>query len=147
MAYPGAMLAGAPPSALCSAARVLGRGGAMAPSEKMNVGVVGIGTRGGFDLKEVANLQHNIVAVCDVDWRTAKGRQYATAYETAAGFPNAKRYSDWRIMLQEQDKALDAVLVATADHSHALIALHAMKMGKHVSPRSRSATRLRKLAS
>jgi len=112
--------------------RVLGRGGAMAPSEKMNVGVVGIGTRGGFDLKEIANLQHNIVAVCDVDWRTAKGRQYPTAFENAAGFPNAKRYSDWRIMLQEQDKALDAVLVATADHCHALIALHAMKMGKHV---------------
>jgi predicted dehydrogenase len=112
--------------------RVLGRGGAVPPSEKLNVAFVGIGTRGSFDLREMANLGHNVVAICDVDWRPLKDRQYPTAIEIAANYPNAKRYDDWRIMLQEQDKNIDAVLVATADHSHAVVSLTAMKMGKHV---------------
>ena len=66
--------------------RVLGRAGALAPSEKLNVAFVGIGTRGSFDLREMANLQHNVVALCDVDWRPLEGREYPTAIEIAALF-------------------------------------------------------------
>jgi predicted dehydrogenase len=112
--------------------RVLGRGGAVPPSDKLNVAFVGIGTRGSFDLREMANLQHNVVALCDVDWRPLEGREYPTAIEIVANYPKAKRYDDWRVMLQEQDKNIDAVVVATANHSHAVVAINAMKMGKHV---------------
>jgi len=58
--------------------RVLGRGGAVPPSDKLNVAFIGIGTRGSFDLREMANLQHNVVALCDVDWRPLEGREYPT---------------------------------------------------------------------
>ena len=112
-------------------ARVLGRDGP-APSEKLNIAFAGIGTRGSYNLRELDNLQHNVVAVCDVDWRALPGRQYPTAIEIAPKYPKAKRYTDWRVMLQEQEKDIDAVVVATANHTHALIALTAMKMGKHV---------------
>ena len=112
--------------------RVLGRGGAVPPSDKLNVAFIGIGTRGSFDLREMANLQHNVVALCDVDWRPLEGREYPTAIEIAADYPKAKRYDDWRIMLQEQDKNIDAVVVSPPNHSHAVAAITAMKMGKHV---------------
>ena len=112
--------------------RVLGRAGAVAPSDKLNVAFVGIGTRGSFDLREIANLQHNVVALCDVDWRPLEGREYPTAIEIAADYPKAKRYDDWRKMLEEQDKSIDAVVVASTNHTHAVVSLTAMKMGKHV---------------
>ena len=112
--------------------RVLGRGGAVPPSEKLNVACCGIGTRGSFDLREIANLGHNVAAICDVDWRPLKGRQYPTPIEMLPAFPKAKRYDDWRILLHEEEKNIDAVLVATPDHTHAVISLTAMKMGKHV---------------
>ena len=112
--------------------RVLGRGGALAPSEKLNLAFAGIGTRGSFNLRELDTLQHNVVALCDVDWRALTGREYPMAIEIAAKYPKAKRYDDWRIMLQEQDKNIDGVVVATANHTHAVISLTAMKMGKHV---------------
>jgi len=112
--------------------RVLGRAGFLAPSEKLNVAFVGIGRRGSYDLREVANLQHNVVALCDVDWRKLEGQQYPLAVEMLEQFPKARRYDDWRIMLQEEAKNIDAVLVASADHTHAAISIAAMKMGKHV---------------
>jgi predicted dehydrogenase len=112
--------------------RVLGRAGFAAPSEKLNVAFVGIGTRGSFDLREMANLQHNVVALCDVDWRPLEGREYPTAIEISADYPKAKRYDDWRKMLEEQDKSIDAVVVASTNHTHAVVSLTAMKMGKHV---------------
>lgn len=66
----------------------------------------------------------NIVALCDVDWKYAKN--------TFDRYPNAKRYWDYRKMLDEMGKDIDAVLVATADHTHCLIAADAITMGKHV---------------
>ena len=65
----------------------------------------------------------NIVALCDVDSGYAAG--------TFNKFPSAKRYTDFRVMLDQQ-KDIDAVIVATPDHSHAMIALAAMQRGKHV---------------
>ncbi|WP_010422795.1 Gfo/Idh/MocA family oxidoreductase [Anaerophaga thermohalophila] len=98
---------------------VLGR---RAPSDKLNIAGVGVGGRGFAVLKELES--ENIVALCDVDWRYAK-----KAFDY---FPKAKKYWDWRKMLDEMGDSIDAVVVATADHTHALIAAHAITMGKHV---------------
>jgi hypothetical protein len=96
--------------------------GHKAPSDKLNIAGVGVGGRGFGVLKGMES--ENIVALCDVDWRYS---QKVFDY-----FPNAKKYWDWRIMFEEMGKSIDAVVVATADHSHATIAAHAMTMGKHV---------------
>ena len=65
-----------------------------------------------------------MVALCDVDWKFAKPVFDAN--------PNAKKYWDWRKMYDEMGKSIDAVIVATADHTHAIIAASAMTLGKHV---------------
>jgi hypothetical protein len=103
---------------------VLGKSfGHAAPSDKLNIAVVGIGGMGNANLKAVRPTE-NIVALCDVDWKYA-----GPVFEEN---PNAKRYWDWRKMYDEMGKSIDAVIVATADHTHAIIAATAMTMGKHV---------------
>jgi len=91
-------------------------------NDKLNIAGVGVGGRGFGVLKAVES--ENIVALCDVDWKYAKG-----CFEY---FPKAKRYWDWRKMLDEMGNDIDAVVVATADHTHAIIAATAITMGKHV---------------
>ncbi|HOK26514.1 MAG TPA: Gfo/Idh/MocA family oxidoreductase [Bacteroidales bacterium] len=93
------------------------------PSDKLNIACVGIGGMGNSNLRNVAPTE-NIVALCDVDWEYSK-----KVFET---YPNAKRYWDWRKMFDEMGKSIDAVIVATADHTHAIIAAHAITLGKHV---------------
>ncbi|HWC99912.1 MAG TPA: Gfo/Idh/MocA family oxidoreductase [Candidatus Sulfopaludibacter sp.] len=110
-------------------ARVLGRGGATPPSEKLNIAMIGTGGRGAVSLRNLTD--HNIVALCDVDWRT-ESRSEFPAGKMAAQYPQAKRFDDYRIMLAEMDKSIDAVVVATADHSHAHASIAAMRMKKHV---------------
>ena len=96
--------------------------GHVAPSDKLNI--VGIGV-GGMGLGNLKNLKsQNIVGLCDVDWKYAKG-----AFDT---FPKAKKYWDWRKMYDEMENEFDGVVIATADHTHAITAAHAMTMGKHV---------------
>jgi len=97
--------------------------GRKAPSDKLNIAVVGIGGMGNSNLMHVAPTE-NIVALCDVDWGYAK--------KVFAANPNAKAYWDWRKMYDEIGKSIDAVIVATADHSHAGVAANAITMGKHV---------------
>ena len=97
--------------------------GHRAPSDKLNIAVVGIGGMGNSNLRAVAPTE-NIVALCDVDWGYSK--------KVFEAHPNAKRYWDWRKMYDEMGKSIDAVIVATADHTHAIIAAHAMTLGKHV---------------
>jgi len=97
--------------------------GKRAPSDKLNIAVVGIGGMGNSNLKAVKGTE-NIVALCDVDWAYSKN--------VFAENPNAKAYWDWRKMYDEMGKSIDAVIVATADHSHAIIAATAMTLGKHV---------------
>ena len=93
----------------------------VSPNEKLNVGVVGCGGKGGSDLRFCSS--ENIVALCDVsDSATARAKE---------SFPNAKIYRDYREML-EKEKSLDAVDIATPDHMHAVIAANAIKLGKHV---------------
>ena len=92
------------------------------PNEKLNIAVVGCGGRGADDLKGVST--ENIVALCDCDSRNA-----AVSFKQ---YPNAKKYSDWRKMLDAEHNNIDAVVVATPDHNHAIVSVHAMKLGKHV---------------
>ncbi len=97
--------------------------GQTAPSDMVNVAGVGIGGRGGAVLRELGPGA-NIVALCDTDWGYAKS--------TMDRYPTAKRYWDYRKMLDEMPGDIDAVVVGTADHTHALVASSAMALGKHV---------------
>ncbi|NLT77489.1 MAG: Gfo/Idh/MocA family oxidoreductase [Planctomycetes bacterium] len=100
---------------------VLGGPGHVPPSEKLNIAGIGIGGRGEGDLDEVGS--ENIVALCDVDEAYA-GRVFAK-------YPKARKWRDFRTMLDEQ-KDIDAVVIATPDHTHAVIAMAAIRRGKHV---------------
>ena len=96
--------------------------GYKAPSDKMNIVGIGVGGKGYPNL--VGMNTENIIGLCDVDWK------YATrCFEE---FPNAKRYYDWRKMFDELGDSMDGVMIATADHTHAIIAATALTMDKHV---------------
>src|SRR4030042_217652 len=91
-------------------------------NEKLNVAGIGIGGRGAADVNGVGETE-NIVALCDVDEKHAA--------ETFEREPQAKRYKDFRKMLDEMQNKIDAVVVGTPDHTHAVAAVMAMKLGKH----------------
>ena len=82
---------------------------------------MGVGGQGGLDLDEVKD--QNIVALVDVDW--------AYAAHTFDKHPQAKKYKDFREML-DREKGIDAVVVGTPDHNHAIVSMAAIKRGKHV---------------
>jgi len=105
-------------SAAIVPSRVLG---AEAPGNKLNIAAVGVGGMGAANLKACEG--ENIVALCDVD------SDYAA--KTFALYPNAKAYKDYRVML-EKEKGIDAVVIATPDHTHAVITMAALQAGKHV---------------
>ena len=96
----------------------------LSQNDKLNIAGIGIGSRGGADVDEVAGLGHNFVALCDVD------EKYAA--KEFAKYPNAKRFTDYRVMLDKMGKGVDAVVIGTPDHTHAVIAMEAMRRGKHV---------------
>jgi predicted dehydrogenase len=103
--------------------------GRISPNDKANIVFIGIGNYGAVNLVELAS--QNIVAVCDVDWRDRSqvpGRG-ALASEVAQKYLQAQRFDDWRVTLEKMDKRIDGVVVCTADHTHAVAALTAMKMG------------------
>ncbi|HKH59420.1 MAG TPA: Gfo/Idh/MocA family oxidoreductase [Flavitalea sp.] len=103
---------------------VLGRG-FVAPSDKLNIGGIGVGGKGESDLAGfVKSPNANVIALCDVDDRQA--------VKSRASFPNAKYYKDFREMLEKERKNIDAVSVSTPDHTHAVAALAAMQLRKHV---------------
>jgi len=101
---------------------VLGGTGRTSPSEKLNIACIGIGGMGASDVGQVST--ENIVALCDVDWKHAAG--------TFEKYPGAKKYRDFRRMLEKEAKNIDAVTVSTPDNLHAVAAMMAIKMGKHV---------------
>jgi predicted dehydrogenase len=101
---------------------VLGGQGHTAPSDKLNIAAVGVGGMGKNNVKRLAATE-NIVALCDVD--------FAFAEPVFKTYPDAKQYKDYRVMFDQQ-KDIDAVVVATPDHTHAVIAMAAMQRGKHV---------------
>jgi len=98
--------------------RLLGKD---APSNKLNIAGIGIGGMGSGNIDRCAG--ENIVALCDVD------DDYAA--RTFKKYPKAKRYTDFRVMFDKQ-KDIDAVVIATPDHTHAVITMAAMQLGKHV---------------
>lgn len=90
------------------------------PNEKLNIGIIGVHSRGAANMAAVAS--ENIAALCDVN------DDYLA--EAAKKFPQAKTYVDWRKLLDQKD--IDAVIVSTTEHTHALASVMAMKRGKHV---------------
>jgi predicted dehydrogenase len=104
--------------------RLLSGAEVTSPNAKLNVAGIGIGSRGGADVGEVAGLGHNFVALCDVDSKYA-AKEFAK-------YPNAKQFKDYRVMLDKMGKEIDAVVIGTPDHTHAVIAMEAMRRGKHV---------------
>jgi len=97
------------------------RGAADSPNEKLNLAGIGVGGRGGADVKGCET--ENFVALCDVDDRRAA--------PTFKRHPQAKKYRDFRKMLDEVESRIDAVVIGTPDHTHAPPAAMAMRMGKH----------------
>jgi predicted dehydrogenase len=137
---------------------VLGGTGYIAPSDRLNIAGIGVGGMGAHNIRALAG--ENIVALCDVDWgytektfrkmfadlseaqarldkaQTAGKRrelldQIQQTKLLAAKFDSIRRYTDYRQMLEKQ-KDIDAVVIATPDHLHAVIASAAMSLGKHV---------------
>jgi predicted dehydrogenase len=100
---------------------VLGQPGQPSANNKLNIAGVGVGGMGSGDVRRVPT--ENIVAICDPD--------AGHAARSARQFPGAKVYSDFRKMLDSQ-KDIDAVMVATPDHNHAVVTMKALKLGKHV---------------
>jgi len=92
----------------------------LSPNDKLNIGMIGVANRAGADLQEVS--AENIVALCDID-----DNYLAAAKEE---YPSAKTYNDFRRLLDQKD--IDAVVVGTPDHTHAVAAVAALKSGRHV---------------
>jgi predicted dehydrogenase len=92
-------------------------------NDRVNVAIIGVGGRGNAHVEGMPKAGGTIVALCDVD-----ERQMRSARER---HPDAKAYRDFRKMLDEIHKDIDAVAVATADHTHAVASVAAMKLGKH----------------
>lgn len=102
---------------------ILGKNfGHVAPSDKLNILGIGVGGRGAGVLR--AMNSQNIIGLCDVDSKYAAG--------TFKEYPKAKQYKDFRKMYDEMGKSADGVMIATADHTHAIIAAQAITMGKGV---------------
>lgn len=96
-----------------------------AANEKLNVAIVGCGGRGMWFVQNIVkSWRQNLVAMCDVNEQRA-----AEAFKL---FPDVPKYQDFRKMFDEMGKQIDAVIVATPDHTHAVISVRAMRMGKHV---------------
>ncbi len=134
--------AGAAFGAMVVPRHVLGGAGYLPPSEKVNVAIIGCGGQGASDATEIMEGGQNIVALADVDFgyvdaamagrtRGRNGRPNQSAVRLQEVYGKAKRYADYRKLLDEQ-KDIDGVVVATPDHTHAMIAKAAMELGKHV---------------
>jgi len=98
-------------------------GKVLGANDRVNVACIGVGGKGDSDSTNAAKAGGNIFAICDVDKNTLekKGKE----------FPDAKRYQDYRKLLDEVGKDIDAVTVSTPDHNHGVASIRAMKMGKH----------------
>ena len=123
---------------------------ASAANERLNVALVGVGGRGEWFLDAIPRME-NVVAICDVSqqkldkafeyWQTF-GKQYSASqhdWERRAGREflrlldnRPKTFADFRVMLDQMGKSIDAVVVATPDHTHAVVSAAAIRAGKHV---------------
>ena len=119
----GSLLAGAIPSGGYGTVKSLRALGYKPYYDKLNVAAIGCGGRGGRILNEVAQTE-NIVALCDVDEKRAA--------ENFQRYGKQPKYADFRVMLEKQDKNIDACTIGIPDHMHAATALACMQAGKHV---------------
>ncbi|MFA6275714.1 MAG: Gfo/Idh/MocA family oxidoreductase [Pedobacter sp.] len=104
---------------------VLGGKGFLAPSDRLIVAGIGVGGKGDSDLRFISESgKADIAYLCDVDTRRATA--------SVKRFPKAKFYKDWREMFDKEHKNFDGVTVSTPDHNHAVQAMAAMQLGKHV---------------
>ena len=121
---------------------VLGGQARPAPSDTVNIAVVGGGGRGAAVATELLSGGQSVVALADVDLssvdariarstRSADGQPNEARLRLQAAYGKAKRYTDFRRMF-EQQRDIDALVIATPDHTHAVIAKAAMELGKHV---------------
>ena len=94
----------------------------LSANEEIRFACIGIGGKGSSD-SESAKNHGKVVAVCDIDEKTLG--------DSKDKFPGAAQYYDFRKMLEEKESEIDAVTVSTPDHTHAVAALMAMRMGKH----------------
>ncbi len=95
---------------------------AVSPNNKLNVAAIGVGGMGAGNIRKCST--ENIVALCDVDLERGG--------PTFQKHPKAKRFRDFRVMFDKMDKEIDAVIIATPDHTHAVATMEAMRRGKHV---------------
>jgi hypothetical protein len=98
-------------------------GRVLGANERINIACIGVGGKGDSDSSDAARCGGNIVAICDVDRNTLAKK--------AKQFPQAKQYTDYRKLLDELAKSIDAVTVSTPDHNHGVATIRALKMGKH----------------
>ena len=104
---------------------VLGGKGFLAPSDRLYVAGVGVGGKGQSNLNNIyKGGKADIAFLCDVDDRRAAA--------SVKNFPKAQYFKDYREMLDKEAKNIDAVVISTPDHNHAMIAMAAMQLGKHV---------------
>jgi hypothetical protein len=118
----GTLLAGFVPAGGFGSSPSLKQLGYKSPNEKLNVAAIGSGGKGTSDLAGCA--AENIVALCDVDSNRAA--------KTFALYEKAAKYKDFRVMLDKEQRNIDAVIVATPDHMHGMATMWAMERGKHV---------------
>ncbi|MGA8026611.1 MAG: Gfo/Idh/MocA family oxidoreductase [Bryobacteraceae bacterium] len=119
----GALLAGAVPAAGFGSKPSLKALGYKSPNEKLNIASIGAGGKASSDIAGCA-LTENIVALCDVDEKRAE--------MTFKKYEKVPKYKDFRVMLDKEDKNIDAVIVTIPDFMHATAATWAMERGKHV---------------
>ena len=98
------------------------------PNEKLNIASIAVGGRGWSDVNG-ATQGHNLVAFCDV--MTEASNRKGGYVQAAQQWPKARRYQDWRRLLDESND-IDAITISTPDHMHAAPTMAAMKLGKHV---------------
>jgi predicted dehydrogenase len=96
---------------------------AQSPNEKLNIACIGVGGKGSGDTDH-AGQYGNVVALCDID-----DNRLGTKGEK---FPDARKFNDFRQMLEQMEKSIDAVTVSTPDHTHAPASMMAIRMKKHV---------------
>ena len=102
-------------------------GRVLGANDRINVACIGVGGKGDSDSSGAASSGGNIIAICDVDQNSLDKK----ARQAGDKFKDAKQYQDYRKMLDEMGKDIDAVTVSTPDHNHGVAAIRAMKMGKH----------------
>ena len=95
---------------------------AASPNNRLNIAAIGVGGMGAGNIQKCSG--ENIVALCDVDFKRGG--------DTFRKFPKARRFRDFRVMFDKMEKEIDAVIIATPDHTHAVATMEAMRRGKHV---------------